>query len=114
MAAGGGMYIVAVFATVLGLCALTLLRMLEDRGETVDRHRITVRLDEKRSPITVVTDSLKRRCTVLSQEIYEGPLDDGTAQFTFEVRAPSPVHSYELAHTLDGLEGVKHVRVEKA
>jgi len=114
MAAGGGMYVIAAFATLLGLVALTLMRLLEDRGDTVDRQRITVRLDEKRAPISSVTAALGRKCKVLAQETYEGPFDDGSVQFTFEVRAPSPVHSYELARTLEGITGVKHVRVEKA
>jgi putative Mg2+ transporter-C (MgtC) family protein len=113
MAAGGGMYIVATFATLLGLVALTLLRWLEDRGETVDRHRITVRLDEKHTPIASVTDVLGRKWTVMAQETFEGPFDDGSVQFTFEVLAPSKVHSYELARSLEGVNGVKHVRVEK-
>jgi len=114
MAAGGGMYVIAAFATLVGLVVLTVLRIFEDRGDTVDRQRITVRLDEKRSPVSAVTDALAQRYKVMSQETYEGPFEDGSAQFTFEVRAPSPVHSYELARTLEGVAGVKHVRVEKA
>ncbi len=113
MAAGGGMYVVAAFATLVGLVALTLLRRLEDRGEPIARQRISVLLDEKSSPIATITEALGRKGAVLSQEVYEGPLEDGNVRITFEVRSPGPVHSYDLARALDGLGGVKHVRIEK-
>ncbi len=113
MAAGGGMYLVAAFATVVGLAALTLLRKLEDRGEPIARQRITVLLDEVQSPLPSITEALGRKGALLSQEVYEGPLDDGNFRVTFEVRTPAPVHSYELARALDGLPGVKQIRVER-
>jgi len=113
MAAGGGMYVVAVFATLLGLAALTMLRWLEDRGEPIARQRISILLDEKVSPIPTITEALGRQGAVLSQEIYEGPFDEGHVRITFEVRSPGPVHSHDLARALDGLGGVKHVRIEK-
>jgi len=113
MAAGGGMYVVAAFATLVGLVALTLLRRLEDRGEPIARQRISVLLDEKSSPIATITEALGRQGAVLTQEIYEGPLEDGHVRITFEVRSPGPVHSHDLARALDGLSGIKHMRIEK-
>ncbi len=113
MAAGGGMYVVAAFATLLGLVTLTLLRRLEDRGEPIARQRISVLLDEKSLPIGTITEALGRQGAVLTQEIYEGPMDDGSVRITFEVRSPGPVHSHDLARALDGLAGIKHMRIEK-
>ena len=113
MAAGGGMYVVAAFATAVGLAALTLLRRLEDRGEPNARQRVTVLIDEARSPLPSITEALGRKGAVLSQEVYEGPLDDGSFRVTFEVRTPAPVHSYELARALEGLAGVKQIRIER-
>ena len=113
MAAGGGMYVEAVFATVVGLGALTLLRRFEDRGEPIARQKITIIVDESVSPISAITQALSRKGTVLSQEVYEGPLEDGRVRITFEVRTPAPVHGQDLAHVLAGLAGIKHLRIER-
>ena len=45
MAAGGGMYAVSVFVTIVGLSALTLLRRFEDRAGPVSNQRVTVTVD---------------------------------------------------------------------
>lgn len=113
MAAGGGMYVESVFATVVGLASLTLLRRLEDRGEPIARQRVAVLLDVARSPVVEITAALGRKGAVLTQEIFEGPLDDGTYRITFEVRTTTPIHGDDVARSLDGLEGVKHLRIER-
>jgi putative Mg2+ transporter-C (MgtC) family protein len=113
MAAGGGMYVEASFATAVGLGALTLLRRFEDRGDPIARQQITIIIDESESPISAVAEALGRKGAVLSQEVYEGPLADGRVRITFEVRTPAPLHGQDLAHALTGLSGVKHVRIER-
>jgi putative Mg2+ transporter-C (MgtC) family protein len=113
MAAGGGMYSVAVFVTVVGLATLTLLRRFEDRGEPVARQRITVVLDETRSPVPAVVQALTDTGAVVSQEEYERKGDDGSVRITFEVRTPAPVQGHDLARALEGAAGVKQIKIER-
>jgi putative Mg2+ transporter-C (MgtC) family protein len=113
MAAGGGMYLIAVFVTAIGLAALTLLRRFEDRGEPIARQRITVITDESLSPISAVADALVKAGALVSQEEYERQRDDGKVRIVFEVRTPAPVQSVDLARALETVAGVKHVKVER-
>ena len=40
MAAGAGMFVIAVFVTIMGVFALTVLRRFEDKDDRVTRRRI--------------------------------------------------------------------------
>lgn len=111
MAAGGGMYLVAVFTTLVGLVTLTLLRRFEDRGEPVTRQRLTVVLDESLSTATVL-DRISALGAKAIEEIYER--QEGQVSFTVEVRAAGRLESHDLADALRGIgEGVRQVRVER-
>jgi putative Mg2+ transporter-C (MgtC) family protein len=113
MAAGGGMYVVAIFVTALGLAALTLLRRFEDRGEPIARQRITVFTDEKESSISSVALALTSSGAVVSQEEYERQHDESQVRIVFEVRTSTPVQSLDLARALEVLSGVKRVKIER-
>lgn len=55
MAAGGGMYVVAVFSTVLGLLALSVMRRFEDKDEYSAPQRLQVVLDASTATLEVET-----------------------------------------------------------
>jgi putative Mg2+ transporter-C (MgtC) family protein len=111
MAAGGGMYAVAVFTTMVGLVTLTLLRRFEDRGEPIARQRLTVVLDDALSPAAVL-DALSRSGVKATEEGYER--QDGRVSLTLEVRTASRVESHDLAEALRGMgDAVRQVRVER-
>jgi len=112
MAAGGGMYVVAVFVTAVGLAALTLLRRFEDRGETVARQRVTVTMDQGAQSISSFVDALGQRAAVISQEEYEREAD-GRVRVTLEVRMPASVHGHELARSLDAVTGIRTLKIER-
>lgn len=111
MAAGGGMYLVAAFVTMIGLAALTLLRRFEDRGETIARQRVTVTMDGTQ-PVSSVVEALGQRVAVVSQEEYERQ-DDGGVRVMLEVRTPATVHGHELARALDAVAGVRALKIER-
>lgn len=111
MAAGGGMYVVAVFVTALGLAALTLLRRLEDRGETIARQRVTVTMDGAQ-PVSSVVEALGQKVAVVSQEEYERQ-GDGGVRVMLEVRTPATVHGHELARALDAVKGIRSLKIER-
>ena len=112
MAAGGGMYVVAVFVTALGLAALTLLRRFEDRGETIARQRVTVTIDEGAHAVSSVVEALGQKGSVVSQEEYERDAD-GRVRVTLEVRMPASVHGHELARAFDAVQGVRMLKIER-
>jgi putative Mg2+ transporter-C (MgtC) family protein len=111
MAAGGGMYAVAVFVTVLGLVALTLLRKFEDRGGPITLQRISVTLAD-RAPVEAVVEALTRAGGVVSPREYERELDDGRVRLSFELRTTKPLPGHEIARAVESVAGVKQVKVE--
>ncbi len=111
MAAGGGMYAVAVFTTLVGLVTLTVLRRFEDRGEPVARQRLTVVLDESLSP-AAVREALSRSGAKAIEEGYER--QDGRVVLTLEVRTAAGLESHDLADALRPVGGgVRQIRVER-
>ncbi|HXU64380.1 MAG TPA: MgtC/SapB family protein [Polyangia bacterium] len=111
MAAGGGMYLVAVFTTVVGLVTLTLLRRFEDRGEPISRQRLTIVLDES-LPTATVLEGISRLGAKAVEESYER--QEGRVSLTLEVRAPGRLESHDLADALRRIgDGVRQVRIER-
>jgi putative Mg2+ transporter-C (MgtC) family protein len=113
MAAGGAMYAIAIFVTVVGLAALTLLRRFEDRGELLPRQRITVLLDDKLSSVSGVIDAFSRSGAKVSQEEYERTAGEGCTRLTLEVRTVMPLQNHELARAIEQDAGVRHIKIER-
>jgi putative Mg2+ transporter-C (MgtC) family protein len=111
MAAGGAMYAVAIIVTILGLATLTLLRRFEDRGEPIARQRVTVSIDESRSTVADIVSALERSGAKVFQQEYER--DDKAARVGLEIRTPTLVENHQIARSLEGLAGVKHLRIER-
>jgi putative Mg2+ transporter-C (MgtC) family protein len=111
MTAGGGMYAIAVFTTVIGLATLTLLRPFEDRGEPAARQRITVSIDEAQTNVSSLLAALGQSGIKVFQEEYER--DDTRTRVTLEVRASVSIEADELARRLRGIGGIKHLKIER-
>lgn len=112
MAAGGGMYGIAVLVTAIGLGTLTLLRRFEDRGELTARQRITLIVDEARSPIPTIVASLSRIGVTVSEQEYERTPAEGV-RVSFDVRTAAPLDSHVLAHALDDAPGIQRIKIER-
>lgn len=113
MASGGGMYMVSVFATLLALLTLTVLRRLEDRGEPAARQRISVAVDDADATVPAMLATLAKPGTQVSLEEYERR-DDGSVRVTLEVRASRPVDGHDLARTLAAVPGARDFKIERA
>lgn len=111
MAAGGGMYVIAIFTTVVGLVSLTMLRRFEDRGEPVARQRVTVLLDESRIGAPSIVKALMRPGVKVFQEEYDR--DETRTRVVFEVRASTQLEGDEIPRALDGVAGIKQIRIER-
>jgi putative Mg2+ transporter-C (MgtC) family protein len=112
MAAGAGMYAVAIFVTSLGLAALTLLRKLEDRGEHAARQRLTLVLDETVTPVAVVVQALASTGARVSEQEYDLRRDEGV-RVTLDLSTSTPVESHVIARALESAHGIKQLKIER-
>ncbi|HSY39249.1 MAG TPA: MgtC/SapB family protein [Polyangia bacterium] len=113
MASGGGMYVESVFATVLGLAALTLLRRFEDRGLKLTRRRLWLAVDPAGTSIPAVIDRLTKLGGILKQEEYERQAAGGQASATFELQLPTTFDLQTLVDALERDEAVRAVRIQQ-
>jgi len=112
MAAGGGMYLIAAFTTVLGLISLTLLRRFEDRGEPFARQRLILTFDEAAAPIGAVIQALSRSGAKVAEEAYES--EQGQTRLTLDVRTSTRVQTHDLAETVRSVgTGLRQIRIER-
>jgi putative Mg2+ transporter-C (MgtC) family protein len=111
LSAGGGMYVVSVFATVLGVVALTLLRRLEHKD---DRHlvrRVSLTLGSEAPPISTILAALRKREMIVNPAPYEKRIDGASMEVTFQARIPAD-SSDQLVEILESQPGVRRVRVD--
>lgn len=111
MAAGGGMYLVSVFVTVVGLSALTLLRRFEDRAGPVSHQRISVVVDEAKAHDEIAA-ALRAIGAALSHDEYERDVD-GRLRLTFDARINGATRLVDLARAVEGVPGVRRLKIEK-
>ena len=113
MASGGGMYVESLFATVIGLAALTLLRRFEDRGLVITRRRLSVAIDPSRASIPEITERLTKLGATLKQEEYERQASGGQTSATFELQLPATFDLQTLVDALERDEAVRSVRIQR-
>jgi len=111
MAAGGGMYMVSVFVTVLGLSALTLLRRFEDRAGPVSHQRVTVMVDDAHVQEQILA-ALRAASATTSHDEYERDAAGGL-RLTFDVRMTGPSRLLEVARAIEAVPGVRRLKIEK-
>lgn len=109
LAAGGGLYLEALAATVLGVLVLTYLRRFEDKDDRV-RRRLTLSLTEHASS----TEELLRRLTaadILAQvEGWNRELDK--RQVTMAVRLPRQDGEARLVALLEAEPGIAKMQLD--
>lgn len=113
MAAGGGMYMIAVSSTVIGLLVLSFLRRFEDKDDRLEpRHvRVVLRSPAGLDGVLQCLAKLGARATILDTE--SAPAQN---QFTamLDVRAPRSVSHQQMQAELGRCEGIESARIERA
>ena len=113
MAAGGGMYLIAAFSTVLGLLVLSFLRRFEDKDDRLEPRYVRVVL---RSPAAV--DGVLQCLTKLGARatIIESESAPARSEFTatLDVRAPRTVSYQQMQAELGRCDGIESARIERA
>ncbi len=111
MAAGSGMFAEAVFVTAVGMLALTILRRLEDKDHSTQRHRVELSLDREASAAQL-TSTLRELGLAVSTTAHERRTDDGAQTLTLDVRVPDAVPIERVLDALTAAPGVQRARVE--
>lgn len=111
LSAGAGMYVVSVFATVLGVVALTLLRRLEHKDDGHLVRRVSLTLGSEAPPISTILAALRKREMIVNAAPYEKRIDGASMEVTFQTRIPAE-SSDQLVEVLESQPGVRRVRVD--
>jgi len=113
LAAGGGMYVISVAATAIGVVALAILRRFEHKDDGLLRQRITLTLDDGAPPLGAVLARLTARGVRVTPAEYERSLDEGRIQVTLQASMPEGSGD-EVLEALESVSGVRRIRVAPA
>jgi putative Mg2+ transporter-C (MgtC) family protein len=113
MAAGAGMFVIAVFVTIMGVIALTLLRRFEDKDDRITRRRIFLVLGADASISEISTKLTDIGATVAAVE-YDRHVADKTLAVTLDVRFPHTIRIDRLLEEIEAQRDVRRVKLEQA
>ncbi len=114
LCAGSGMYAESVYVTVIGLCALTFLRVLEDKK--IIRRRVVLTFDgtqggRANNPLDPVTAKLRTlKATVLDIDYHEDRVARRTS-LSFDILFPESIEVAQVVSALDMVENIREVQV---
>ena len=110
---GGGMYVEAVFSTVLGLFALVFLRRFEDKDDRIVRRQVSLTLAAEQGEVGRLTQELEQRGMTISDLDYAKDLgEQGSLSLTFVVQHERHLSFDDLASVLEQRPGVKRVHIK--
>lgn len=113
MAAGAGMYAIAVFVTIIGVLALTVLRVFEDKDDRMSRRRILLVLGVDGS-VSEISNKLGEIGATVSAVEYDRHVADKTLAVTLDVRFPHTVRIDRLLEEIEAQRDVRRVKLEAA
>lgn len=112
MASGAGMYSVAVFVTVIGVFALTVLRRFEDKDDRTSRRRVFLVLGAEGS-VGEISSKLSEAGATVSAVEYDRHVADKTLTVTLDVRFPHTVRIDRLIEEIEAQRDVRRVKLEQ-
>jgi putative Mg2+ transporter-C (MgtC) family protein len=111
LAAGAGMFVEAVGATLLGVFALTVLRRFEDKDDASFRRRVSLVLVAQ-DPAPVLAALTEIGVTIHGVS-YERRYDDkARVELSFDARIPKKVGVEKVLDTIEATAEVRRLRVE--
>jgi putative Mg2+ transporter-C (MgtC) family protein len=113
LAAGGGMHLVAVMATLAALFGLTILRWVEGMQWQLFHRQVEIMgqassLDRQ----TVIAELTRLKASVTDVE-YDHNIEANESKLTFTVSLPSGREAEQLFTRLESLPGVHRIRVQR-
>jgi putative Mg2+ transporter-C (MgtC) family protein len=113
MAAGAGMYVIAVFVTIVGVFSLTTLRRFEDKDDRLSRRRIFLVLGGDGS-VSEISSKLTEIGATVSAVEYDRHVADKTLAVTLDVRFPHTVRIDRLIEEIEAQRDVRRVKLEQS
>jgi len=113
LAAGAGMYVEAIGATLLGLFALTFLRVLEDKDGQPLRRRVSIIMADNKDTISAIIARLDNTGIKLSDFDYERKVGEKKVNLHFEARIPVNVGVNRLIEELENHDGIESIHVRE-
>jgi putative Mg2+ transporter-C (MgtC) family protein len=110
MAAGAGMYVVSVAATLFGIVALVVLRRFEHKDDQL-RRRISLVLADGGTTVPGLLRALAQTGVAVAPMEYERRLDERRIHVTLQARIP-PESQDGLVDLLESQPGLERVRIE--
>jgi putative Mg2+ transporter-C (MgtC) family protein len=110
MAAGAGMYVVSVAATLFGIVALVVLRRFEHKDDQL-RRRISLVLADGGTTVPGLLRALAQTGVAVAPMEYERRLDERRIHVTLQARIP-PESQEGLVDLLESQPGLERVRIE--
>lgn len=114
LAAGGGMYLTSVFATLLGIIALTILRRFEDKDDRLGHRRVIVTLAGEVSNSAALLTLLTEAGVRVTAQEYDRDVTADRLELTLDVRFPIVMHVEQLLRTIESHASVRRVRIVSA
>jgi putative Mg2+ transporter-C (MgtC) family protein len=114
MTSGAGMYLMATEVTLLALFALTVLRKLvEEPRKRVIQFRVRLNMEGEFLSRAALTQHLREMGAILVKVDYSRNISDNRSRLDAEIRLPSEALEESLVKRLEGLPGMRRVRVER-
>lgn len=111
LCAGAGMYPEALAATLMGLAALTLFRMLEGKKDGLIRRKVSVLMAEGAGGVPALMEGLGGAGALVSDFDFEKPPDSANISVTFDVQFPVELGTEALIALLEAQPGVLGIQV---
>lgn len=113
LAAGGGMFLLAVVAVAAALVGLVFLRRVEGKQWRLLQRRVVVVLDGDAADVRGVVERLGRFGAAVTDVDYDRNLKAGKTRLTVDVRLPDRTALERLIGELADLPGVRRVKVQR-
>jgi len=112
MASGAGMFAIAVFVTVVGVIALTVMRRFEDKDDRISRRRVFLVLGAEGS-VGEISSKLSEIGASVSALEYDRHVADKTLTVTLDVRFPHTVRIDRIIEEIESQRDVRRVKLEQ-
>jgi putative Mg2+ transporter-C (MgtC) family protein len=113
LAAGGGMFLIAVTSTCVALLGLVLLRRVEGRQWRLLQRRITLVLEGGQANARAAADEVRNAGGEVTDVDHEHDLRAGRTRLTLDVRLPDRAALDRLVARLETLPMLRRVKVQR-
>lgn len=113
LAAGAGMYVVGGAVTLMGLIALTVFRLFEDKNDKLIRRRVTLTIDDDLEQIPKIMKTLKEHGVIVHDFDYVKTFESNLVEIAFDAKIPREIGVDGIIKLLEMSIGVQqlHIRV---